>query len=447
MSRSKTLSLAFVVARLALAVVVLRFALDWRSPELASVRPWALAALMALPVGLIAVEVRTLRRGVAVRAVRVLSAFVIASAAASLIAMLPIEMQSRSIQHQVLSADGLLLEKLGRHVVVGYRDIGELMALIERRAVAGVFITARNVEGRDTGAIRQEIAAMQEVRRRQGLPRLMIATDQEGGGVSRLSPPLSLLPPLSEIVAQHPDATERRKAVADYAARQARELADLGVNINFAPVVDLNHGLVNPDDRLTRIHARAISNDPQIVAETADTYCAQLAAAGVQCTLKHFPGLGRVFGDTHEQTADLAATPGELAGADWLPFRALMGRDDMLVMLSHARLTALDPDHPVSFSWPVVHDLVRGEWGYAGVLITDDVGMGAVYRSPEGIAGASIAALAAGVDLILVSYDVDQFYGVMHALLEAVRTGRLPDDALRESDRRLGRALLGRPNH
>lgn len=282
---------------------------------------------------------------------------------------------------------------------------------------------------------------MQEIRRQQGLPPLLIATDQEGGSVSRLSPPLTWRGPLSQIVARHPDAAERREAVADYAAAQARELADLGVNVNFAPVVDLNHGIVNPYDRLTRIHARAIAKNPHVVAEVAEIYCAHLSANGVRCTLKHFPGLGRVFDDTHLQAADLATPLSELTATDLMPFRALMRRDDVLIMLSHARLSAVDRERPVSFSRAVVHDLMRTEWGHGGVLITDDFNMGAVYGSPQGMAGGSIEALNAGVDLILISYDVDQFYGVMHALIQADRAGTLRQDALRQSAKRLERVF------
>src|SRR5262249_13634138 len=145
-------------------------------------------------------------------------------------------------RYEVLRADPVLLERLGRHIVVGYRDRDELNALIERRAVAGVVLTARNVRGRGTAAIPQEDASRQSARRRQDLPELLVMTDQEGGVVSRLSPPLARMPALSEIVARHPAGAERQAAVRDYAAAQARDLADLGINVNLAPVVDLDHG-------------------------------------------------------------------------------------------------------------------------------------------------------------------------------------------------------------
>jgi beta-N-acetylhexosaminidase len=444
MSVDQGQKLALAIARLGAAVVLLPYALDWRSPLLASVRAWALAAFIVLAVGLIVGEIRALRGADASRRVHALNGLSLALAVLSLTSVLSFEAQFQWKRYEVLRADAGQLEKLGRHIVVGYRDGAELKALIDRRAIAGVFLTTRNVRDRDAAAIKRDVAAMQDARRQQGLPSLLIATDQEGGGVSRLSPPLTWLQPLSEIVARHSDPAGRRKALQDYAATQARELADVGVNVNFAPVVDLAHGVVNPDDRLTRIGMRAISKDPHVVADVAEIYCSQLAANGVRCTLKHFPGLGRVFEDTHLRTADLASPPSELAATDWVPFRSLMQRPGVLVMLSHARLTAVDRDRPVSFSRSVVGDLLRTDWGYDGVLITDDFSMGAVYRSPEGIAGGSVEALNAGVDLILISFDVDQFYVVMHALIQADRAGKLRDDALRQSNRRFGRALAAK---
>jgi len=386
----------------------------------------------------VVVEVRALRRP-AGRLDRVLSSASLALAMLCLVCVPWWEAQFWWKRHEVLRADPALLERLGRHVVVGYRDGDELSSLIQRRAIAGVFLTARNVRGRDAAAIRQEIADMQAARHRQGLPVLLITTDQEGGVVSRLSPPLARMPPLSEIVARHPVSAERRAAVRDYAAAQARDLADLGVNVNLAPVVDLDYGIVNPSDRLTRISTRAISADPQIVTEVAEDYCAQLSHHGVRCTLKHFPGLGHVIADTHLESADLAVSPGELAGTDWLPFRSLMRRPDIVVMLGHARLTAVDAARPVSFSPPVVRGLLRTEWGYDGLLLTDDFSMGAVTGSAEGIGGGSVEALNAGVDLILVSYDPDQFYMVMYALISAARAGVLRTDVLDQSDQRLAR--------
>src|SRR5262249_16153977 len=289
MSASSGLTIALAVARLVIALVLLAYAFDWRSPLLASVRPWALAALIVLPVALILADVRALRSAAHPRGACTLNAIALGLAAASLACVLSLETDFHWTRRQVLGGDPAQLAKLGRHIMVGYRNADELHALIERRAIAGVFVAAHNVQGRSAAAIKREIAVLQEMRRQQGLPDLLIAADQEGGSVSRLSPPLAPLPPLASIVARYADPTERRRAVADYAAVHARELADLGINLNLAPVVDLTPQVVNGNDRLTRISSRAISGDPQIVTEVAETYCSQLLAHGVRCTLKHFP--------------------------------------------------------------------------------------------------------------------------------------------------------------
>jgi beta-N-acetylhexosaminidase len=262
---------------------------------------------------------------------------------------------------------------------------------------------------------------------------LWVTTDQEGGGVSRLTPPLSYKPFLVEIVDKNTDPAKRDEAIRQYASEQGRELAAAGVNLNFAPVVDINFRVMNASDRSTQIYKRAISDKPDVVREVAATYCNALQATGVRCTLKHFPGLGRVSGDTHLEAASLNAPVAELEKADWIPFRALAA--NAVTMVGHAHLRAVDEQKPASVSKPVI--AVLRQWAKDGVLITDDFSMGAIYWSAEGITGASVSALNAGIDLILISYDVDQFYPVMHALLNASCNGVLNAAALRESEARL----------
>jgi beta-N-acetylhexosaminidase len=426
------------IVRLALAAVLLPFALDWRSPLLASVRPSALACLILVPCILIAAGILAVRRP-AGRTLRALDAFALLLAVIALVSTAALELRFHLFRHAVLTADAAALEKIGRHLIVGYGDLDEVHALIRRRAIAGVFISAPNVRGLSAADVKAQIEAMQAIRRDQHLPPLWIATDQEGGDISRLSPPLPRPPRIADILAGHADRAEGIAAVRQSAREQGRALVDLGVNLNFAPVVDVDHGLTNPGDWFTHIHQRAISSDPEIVTAAAGAYCDGLREAGVHCTLKHFPGLGRVFADTHRSGASLDVSPSELEQTDWVPFRALMGQPDAFTMLGHVTLTAIDRAHPVSFSQPAVAKLLRGDWHYGGVLVTDDFGMGAVYRSRDGIAEAAAAAINAGVDFVLVSFDTDQFYAVMHGLLAAERDGRLQPEALRQSDERLGR--------
>lgn len=284
---------------------------------------------------------------------------------------------------------------------------------------------------------------MQNIRTTQGLPPLWIATDQEGGIVSRMSPPLTRRPSLATVIEGLSGESERTAAVRRYGEAQGRELAELGINLNFAPVIDLNRRVVNPQDKYTRIYQRAISHDPAIVTEVARHYCDGLRSNGVDCTLKHFPGLGRVFEDTHIGAATLTAGRPELAATDWVPFRDLM-QSEPITMLSHVRLAAIDATHPVSFSQAVIAGLLRDEWRYDGLLITDDFSMGAIYASRDGLAGASVAALNAGVDLLLIAYDPDQYFPAMAALMRAEVRGQLRADVVASSDHRLVRRPPGR---
>jgi beta-N-acetylhexosaminidase len=417
------------------------FALHWRSPILASIRMPALAAFIAVAVVFIACELCWLLRKRHPRVITIASFAVLLTAAAGLTLTLFYEAQFHWQRHQMLHADAASIERLGRHLIVGYRDLNELRGLVERRAITGVFVTAHNVQGKDADMIRSEIISLQDIRKKQGLPPLLVSTDQEGGIVSRMSPPLPRQGSLGDIVRQYKDEAERRRAVQTFATDQGRALADLGFNLNFAPVVDINHNIVNEDDRYTRIFQRAISDDPAIVTAVAGDYCTALMQTGVHCTLKHFPGLGRVVEDTHLNDADLTTPVETLAASDWVPFRALMHHAGAFTMLGHARLTAVDKNTPASFSKAVVSDLLRGEWNNDGLLITDDFNMSPAAASDGGIGGAAVLALNAGVDLILISYDGDQFYPTMHALLRADAAGLLQREQLARSDRRLGRIM------
>ncbi|MFP4008692.1 MAG: glycoside hydrolase family 3 N-terminal domain-containing protein [Spirulinaceae cyanobacterium] len=340
-------------------------------------------------------------------------------------------------KYRVLNTDSAVLQELGQHFIVGYRDVQEIEKLVQREAVGGIFITKRNIKNKTKTEIKQEIAKLQQIRRENNLNPLWVATDQEGGIVSRLSPPLTLLPPISQVVAAAENEEMLQAEVEKYAAIQGRELADLGINLNFAPVVDLNKNLINPEDKYSKIYKRAISSDADVVTQVASWYCQTLAQYRVYCTLKHFPGLGRVAEDTHLETASLSTPIAVLQKEDWLPFQKLMQNPKTVTMLGHVNLTELDADRAVSFSEKVVGKLLREKWQYDGILVTDDFCMQAVYRSELGIEKAAIAALNAGVDLILIAYDPSLYYPAINAVLNADKQGKMNRDRLQSSQLRL----------
>ena len=424
----RLLRIFLLIIKLAIGLASLVAAALVRMPFTLAWRPWLLAAVVTVSAGLLAASLGWRRgtgqsltgqglsgQGWTRRAD--LAPFVLAAAAPLL--ALGCEGRFQFDRWTVNHADPAQIEALGRHVIVGYTDPAFVRDLIARRAIAGLFLTRRNVAGRDTAAVAREIAELQAVRASQGLQPLLVATDQEGGSVSRLSPLVPREPPLAQIVRDKEERGAREAAVTAYAREQGRALAALGVNLNFAPVVDLDFGLRNPNDAYTRISRRAISSDPAIVAEVATWYCDGLAAEGVRCTAKHFPGLGRVFEDTHRDEGRLDAPLDELAQADWRPFRALLDHGVEVLMVGHVRSAALDPAGPVSTSRAAIEGLLRKQWGYDGLIVTDDMTMGAIYFGNDGSPQAAIRALNAGVDLLLFSFDGEQVYPALAALLRA----------------------------
>jgi beta-N-acetylhexosaminidase len=400
-------------------LALLLVAANLRNPYLLALRDGALpVVLVAAALGLVALWIWPPRRPRLVRGV--LAGLWLAAPLWAFADEAGFERDKQS----VLTTVDAPARALGRHFIVGYTHLDDVALLADRGLIAGVFLSKRAVAGRSFEALRDDIALLQLRRKRAGLPPLIIAADQEGGIVSRLSPPLTALPPLASL-AELPDGA-RDDAVARYGAQHGRELAALGVTLNLAPVVDLKRELPpNPLDRNSLIARRAISADPDVVAAVARAYAVALHDAGVTPTLKHFPGLGRIREDTHLVAATLEAPVSELERTDWLPFRRVAADTEAVMMLAHVTVAAVDPDRPASQSRRVV-DLLRKQWGFRGRLITDDLTMVPVYE--RGLCAAVVDALNAGVDLLLVAYDADQYFPAMACAQDALRAGRLTLD-------------------
>lgn len=343
-------------------------------------------------------------------------------------------------QSEIFSAsreDSVRLQEFGKHLVIGYDQPENIAPLVSRGWVSGLYLTRRNTEGKTLAQLRDEISAFQALRKQAGLPPLMIVSDQEGGNVSRLSPPLPQQPTLSTLIT--PGATEKELAAKalEYGREQGKYLASLGVNTNFSPVVDLKPQ--GPDFRMdfhTLIAQRAISPDPHTVTVMGLAYSRGLMSQGITPTLKHFPGLGSANGDTHHFSAHLTVSRKTLETRDWVPFRDILAQTPALLMVGHVMADDIDPGTPASLSAPLIKSIVRQQWHYNGPIITDDMTMAAVYE--RGLCRSTIQALNADVDLLLVSYDWEKIYPVLKCLLDADHAGSLPD--LRESDIRLAHA-------
>ena len=322
---------------------------------------------------------------------------------------------------------------------------GEERAFFRDADPLGFILFRRNCETPDQ--LRALVEAMRESVGRADAPVLI---DQEGGRVARLRPPhWPAFPPMrvfGDLAGRDPSAG--REAAWINARLLAHALLDVGVTVDCAPVCD-----VPVEGAHDIIGDRAFSRDPACVAELARATCEGLIAGGVLPVVKHIPGHGRAFADSHAELPVVDAPLAELQATDFAPFRALA--DMPLGMVAHVVLKAIDPDAPASTSATVLREVVRGApIGFGGLLFSDDLSMGALAG---GMADRAKAVLAAGIDIVLhcngVMEEMAAVAGVAPpvgdsaarrwASAEAVRREAQPADAAALAAR-LGE-LLGTP--
>jgi beta-N-acetylhexosaminidase len=221
-----------------------------------------------------------------------------------------------------------------------------------------------------------------------GDARALLAIDQEGGRVMRLGEPALQLPPMRALgVADDVDLTRR------VACAQARELAGLGLTMSFAPVADVHSEPSNPV-----IGDRAFSTAPERVAAHARAFAAGLADGGILACAKHFPGHGDTTVDSHKDLPRVDHPRARLDAVELAPFRALSAHVPAM-MSAHVVYAALDADAPATLSHAVATGVLRGELGFEGALMSDDLEMRAI-RAPVG--ESAVLAVAAGCDVVLV---------------------------------------------
>jgi beta-N-acetylhexosaminidase len=298
------------------------------------------------------------------------------------------------------------LERLaGGVLMVGLPDPSLDPATGERlRALrpGGVVLFARNL---DTPGQTAEL--LTDLRQLAPEP-LLLALDQEGGRVSRLEPWIGPTPD-AVALARAGDETTRR-----FGAATGRALRTLGFNVDFAPVVDLC-----PPETANGIGNRSFGTDPGGVTRLAGLFLDALQETGVAGCLKHFPGLGDTSVDSHVALPTVGRTLERLQGEDLLPYRVLSSRA-ACVMVGHGHYPALDPEEerPATCSANAVEGLLRGGLGYNGLVVSDDLEMGAVTaRDQDG--AAAVEALRAGCDLLLYCTDLDRAEAAARAIAGA----------------------------
>ena len=279
----------------------------------------------------------------------------------------------------------------------------------------------------------EQLTALTSRLKREAQIPLLIAADQEGGLVSRLGPAAGFPEtPSAERLGQKDEIMETRNT----AAAMAADLRRGGLNLNLAPVVDLN---LNPEGRIAR-DGRSFGSDPKLVYRHAQAFILAQREQGVLTCLKHFPGKGSAGKDTHFEVADVTSTyrPQEIHPFFWLIEEELADT----VMTSHASHRGWDKEYPLTLSSKVLRGLLREELHYQGVVISDDLLMGAIINR-FGLEEACLLAVEAGVDILLASnnspegYDPDLFERIFEAIYRAVERRRLSKKMLEESNARI----------
>ncbi len=261
---------------------------------------------------------------------------------------------------------------------------------LQHDAVAGVVLFKRNFASR--GQVTELTAAI-----RAATPRpLLLAVDQEGGRVQRFREGYADLPPLEgfgQLYARDPDAA--LALAGEHAWLMASEIRATGLDLSFAPVVDVGHGNL-------AIGNRAFAEDPQVVAALTAAYVRGMHEAGMAATLKHFPGHGTVREDTHVDTAIDPRPLHEIEAHDLLPFRAGIDAGADAVMMAHVIYPHVAPE-PAGYSPRWINGILREQMGFRGVVFSDDIGMAASFAA-GGVKGRVDAHLDAGCDVVLVCH-------------------------------------------
>ena len=264
----------------------------------------------------------------------------------------------------------------------------------------GFILFGRNCQ--TPGQVARLVADLRDTVGRADAPVLI---DQEGGPVRRLRPPhWDDVPAAARYGVLYQSDPKGAARAAELAGRLiAAQLAPLGITVTCAPVLDVSF-----PDTADVIGERAFAADPAVVAELARALCGGLLAGGVLPVIKHMPGHGRATVDSHLEVPRVAAAAAALREIDFAPFRALAKLP--LAMTAHVVFEALDRDNVATVSKTVIGDIVRGEIGFDGFLMTDDIGMGALSGD---MAERCAAALAAGCDAILhCSGDFEEMQSV-----------------------------------
>ncbi|MDR3570094.1 MAG: beta-N-acetylhexosaminidase [Syntrophobacteraceae bacterium] len=317
----------------------------------------------------------------------------------------------------------------GIHLFIGFKGVGvaeELKALIKEYQPAGVVLFKRNIE---SGKQLEELVLSAQAEALETLHRpLLFAVDQEGGSVQRLAEHFTPIPSARAM------AEQGEESVARWAALCAADLRKIGVQINFAPVLDV----VADAGSGHFMGSRTFGSTPEQVSQLGSVWIKTLQASGVSATAKHFPGLGRATLDPHHFAPVIGEARKEDFELDLIPFRAAVGAGVHAVMTSHAVYRAVDPALPATFSNEICRTHLRERMGFEGVLFADDLDMAAICEnySPEDSARLG---LGCSIDFFLLCQRSENIEPMYRAISDQLKADARLESFHRESVTRIER--------
>ncbi len=317
-------------------------------------------------------------------------------------------------------------EKIGQLFMVGFLGTSvtpELASFIKDYKPGGVILFSRNLE-----SVEQIVELTNDLQRCSPKSPLLISIDQEGGRVSRLPKGFTIFPPC-ELLGRC-NSSELAYAAA---ATIAKELKAVGINMNMAPVLDVNS---NPDNPV--IGDRAFGSTPEVVGEMGLVTAAGLQDNKVVACGKHFPGHGDTNADSHKELPVVEASRERLEAVEFPPFRRAAAAGVATMMTAHVLYKALDERIPATLSPAVITNLLREEMRYDGVVLTDDLEMHAIVDH-YGPGDAAVRALLAGCDVLLICKDRDREIAAFAAVEQAVSSGTIESARLNQSVARIQR--------
>ena len=324
-----------------------------------------------------------------------------------------------------------LNSKIGQLFMVGIpgHDLDkETEALIRDYNLGGVILFARNIQDPiQLAGLCQQL--QDKAMEYDNLP-LLLAVDQEGGRVARLREPFTVFPG-NKAIGMDERPVERAE---EFGAVTGKEMKMVGLNMNLAPVVDVQRGELEK-----HLESRSFGEDPEKVALLGKTVVKALQDNGVMAVAKHFPGLGRATLDPHLHLPRIDVDRHEIEQVNLPPFKAAIEAGVSGIMTSHAIYPALDPERPATLSPLVLTDLLREKMGFEGLVITDDLEMGAIANHWQ-VAEGAVKAFEAGSDILLICKEQKNVLESIHLIRSKLLQGDITFKRLAQSVDRIKKA-------